>query len=397
MTDYDEVLKGKYPAKAHAERVAAYIRAKLPAGKADHGVIYLESKATRLLEDNDEPEPFRQRRPFFYLTGSTLADAAVAYDMASGRSTLFIPPVDPDSVIWSGLPVTAEEAKARWDVDAVAYVADVGAVLGGLAEKPRSVVYAMAGQVADPTVLGSFGEVDTALLREAVEEERVVKDVYELALLARANAVSSDAHRAVLERARASANERELEAVFLGHCVAHGAREQSYSSIVASGRAAATLHYVRNDQPLAGKLNLLLDAGAEWDCYAADITRTFPLGGRFSPESRAVYDVVLRMQLECIALLREGVCWDDVHLHAHVVAIDGLLALGILRGDSGDILRARTSVAFFPHGLGHYLGMDTHDVGGHPNYDDKDPIFRYLRVRGTLPAGSVITVEPGVR
>ena len=102
------------------------------------------------------------------------------------------------------------------------------------------------------------------------------------------------------------------------------------------------------------------------------------------------------MQLECIDMLREGVVWDDVHLAAHKIAIDGLLALGILKGEREDILRRKTSVAFFPHGLGHYLGMDTHDTGGHPNYEDKDAIFRYLRVRGKLPAGSIITVEPGV-
>jgi len=103
------------------------------------------------------------------------------------------------------------------------------------------------------------------------------------------------------------------------------------------------------------------------------------------------------MQHACINALTEGVLWDNVHLLAHKIAIDGLLSLGILRGDKEDILKARTSVAFFPHGLGHYLGMDTHDTGGHPNYEDKDNLFRYLRVRGKLPAGSVITVEPGVR
>ena len=95
-------------------------------------------------------------------------------------------------------------------------------------------------------------------------------------------------------------------------------------------------------------------------------------------------------------MLREGIVWDDVHLTAHEVAIEGLLSLGILRGDKDSILKARTSVAFFPHGLGHYLGMDVHDTGGHPNYEDKDTMFRYLRVRGELPAGSIITVEPGV-
>jgi len=126
-------------------------------------------------------------------------------------------------------------------------------------------------------------------------------------------------------------------------------------------------------------------------------TRTFPINGKFTRESRAIYDIVLKMQLECIKVLKEGVLWDDVHLLAHKIAIDGLLSLGILKGSAEEILEKRTSVAFFPHGLGHYLGMDTHDTGGNPNYADKDSLFRYLRVRGTLPAGSVITVEPGVR
>lgn len=95
-------------------------------------------------------------------------------------------------------------------------------------------------------------------------------------------------------------------------------------------------------------------------------------------------------------MLKEGVLWDDVHLEAHKIAIEGMLQLGILQGDKEDILKSRTSVAFFPHGLGHYLGMDTHDTGGHPNHEDKDPLFKYLRVRGSLPADSIVTVEPGV-
>jgi Xaa-Pro dipeptidase len=102
------------------------------------------------------------------------------------------------------------------------------------------------------------------------------------------------------------------------------------------------------------------------------------------------------MQHACINMLKEGVIWDDVHLQAHKIAIEGLSSLGILQGDKDSILKTRTSVAFFPHGLGHYLGMDTHDTGGHANYEDKDSMFRYLRVRGKLPAGSIITVEPGV-
>lgn len=102
------------------------------------------------------------------------------------------------------------------------------------------------------------------------------------------------------------------------------------------------------------------------------------------------------MQHEAMKLIKAGVLWDDVHLRAHEVAIEGLLQLGILKGDKEEIMKARTSVAFFPHGLGHYLGMDTHDVGGRPNPKDEDPLFRYLRLRRKVPAGSVVTVEPGV-
>lgn len=125
-------------------------------------------------------------------------------------------------------------------------------------------------------------------------------------------------------------------------------------------------------------------------------TRTFPVNGHFTPESRSIYDIVLSMQTQCTNVLKAGISWDEVHLLAHKIAIEGLLNLGIFKGNKEDILKQRTSVAFFPHGLGHYLGLDTHDTGGHPDYEDKDRLFRYLRVRGNLPEGSVVTVEPGV-
>ncbi|AEO58636.1 hypothetical protein MYCTH_2306107 [Thermothelomyces thermophilus ATCC 42464] len=392
--DYDRILQGKYPAKRHAKRVVDYIRTKVPDAT---GVIYLESRMTKLLEDNDEPEPFRQRRFFYYLTGCPLADSFLVHDMDSAKTTLFIPPIDPDSVIWSGLPVSAQEALEKWDVDDVKYTNEINAELAHLAkQKSKATVFAIPGQVSDQVTFLGFGETNFDVLKQAIEVCRVVKDEFELALMAKANAVSADAHHAVMKQVRHAKNERELEATFLASSISAGAREQAYHGIFASGRAAATLHYVHNDKPLAGKLNLLLDAGAEWNCYASDITRTFPINGKFSKESREIYDIVLKMQLECIAALKEDVLWEDVHVLAHKIAIDGLLKLGILKGDKDEILANRTSVAFFPHGLGHYLGMDTHDTGGNPNYADKDPLFRYLRIRGKVPAGSVVTVEPGI-
>ena len=235
------------------------------------------------------------------------------------------------------------------------------------------------------------------LLKQAIEECRVAKSPTEVAMIKHANDISSAAHQAVMEAAKHATNERELHALFIKLCMERGCDNQAYSSIVASGTAAATLHYVKNNAPLAGKLNILLDAGGEWDCYAADITRTFPINGKFTKESRDIYEIVLQMQKETMAMIKADADWDAIHTHAHRVAIDGLLRLGILRGGNAtELLDSRASVAFFPHGLGHYLGMDTHDTGGHPRYDDPDAMFRYLRVRGPLKEGSVITVEPGV-
>ncbi|KAI1202464.1 peptidase M24, structural domain-containing protein [Nemania serpens] len=392
--DVDAVLKGKYPAKAHAERVVEYIRTKVPDAT---GLLFLEGRSARLLEDSDEPVPFRQRRPFMYLTGVDLPDCAFIYDIESAKSTLFIPPVDPESVMWAGLPLSIEEALAKYDVDAVLPTTELNPKLVQLgAANKDSAIFAIAERISDSVTFLEFGNKDLSILAEAIDECRVVKDDYEIALLTKANRISGAAHRAVLESVRGAGNEHELEGVFVGKSMQQGAKKQAYPSIVASGRAAATLHYVHNDKDLAGKDLLLLDAGAEWMTYGADITRTFPISGRFTEQSRAIYEIVLQMQNDCISMLKEGVWWDDVHVRAHEIAIDGLLSLGILKGDRREILKARTSTAFLPHGLGHYLGLDTHDTGGHPDYSDADPLFRYLRVRRHLPAGSVITVEPGI-
>lgn len=292
--------------------------------------------------------------------------------------------------------MSPEEALQRYDVDDVLPTTDVAAYLVSLPSASKSTVWTIQDQVSDHITFIEFSEKNFTVLKAAIDECRVTKDSYETALVKKANEVSTIAHTAVLKAVKSARNERELEAEFIKECIANGCREQAYHSIVASGENAATLHYQKNNEDLQHRLNVLLDAGGEYRCYASDITRTFPINGKFSKESREIYDIVLRMQNECIEMVRKDVRWEDVHVHAHRVAIEGLLKLGIFSGEPEEILCTRTSVAFFPHGLGHYLGMDTHDTGGHPNYEDADPMFRYLRVRGRLPAGSIVTVEPGV-
>jgi Xaa-Pro dipeptidase len=398
MASVDSILSGKYPAKSHAKAVANYVRSLHPALTDGH--IYLESIKSGHHEDSDQEVcPLRQRRAFFYLSGCALPDCYLLYRIAARILTLYIPPINPADVLWSGLPLSPEEAKQKYDVDEVRTTdlldTDLRAVEASAT--PAQPIFVLRDRVSREFTQQVQGSLLDNYLKTAIDECRAIKDPYEVALIKRANTITASAHHAVMAAVKTATNERDLAAIFLERCMHLGAPTQAYTGIFAAGRAAATLHYVHNDKPLAGKLNLLLDAGAELDCYASDVTRTFPISGTFSKESREIYDIVLNMQKECLNLCKPGQNWDDVHVHAHRLVIEGLLKLGILKGGSvEEILESRTSCAFLPHGLGHYLGMDTHDTGGHPNYDDPDKMFCYLRKRGPLPVGAVITVEPGV-
>ncbi|KAK2750690.1 hypothetical protein FQN57_002763 [Myotisia sp. PD_48] len=389
-----------YPAKKHAKRVAEKLA---EAGHGTSGIIFIEGQKSQLLEDCDEPVPFRQRRNFFYLSGCLLPDCALAYNIGKEELTLFIPPVDPDSVIWSGLPLSPADALKEYDVDVVLPTTEINAHLAHYCsgETGETKVFAIPNQVSAEITFLPFQTSNFDVLRAACDECRIIKDEYEIALLRRANDVSGRAHEAVMRAALTAKNEQELTATLIATCWAGGCVDQSYPPIVAAGENAATLHYVNNDAPLvnpatgARRLNLLLDAGSQCRTYCADITRVFPLSGKFTEKSLQIYNIVLDMQTVCLGMIKAGVEWDDVHTVAHKTMIKGLLKIGILKGSPDEILEKGVSVAFYPHGLGHYLGMETHDVGGNPKADEKVPMFRYLRLRAKLPVNSVVTVEPG--
>lgn len=341
---------------------------------------------------------YRQRRNFFYLCGCALPDCYLTYEIENDRLTLYIPPIDPDSVIWSGLPLFPKEAMELYDVDSVLLNTEIVTYLNhycDTCENP-SRLFAIDGRTSPDVALLPFDEIDFNYLKRAIENCRVTKDSHEIALMQRANDVSSQAHIGVWKSVNSTSNEMHLEATHISACLSSGCKTQAYHPIVASGTNSATLHYTKNNQDLTGRLNVLVDAAGEYNTYCADITRTFPISGKFSPETRSVYDIVMKMQLVSISMIHSGASWEAIHANAHRIAINGLLTLGILKGKESEIFDKGVSVAFFPHGLGHYIGMDTHDVGGHPNYSDPNPMFRYLRVRGKLPVNSVITVEPGV-
>lgn len=172
--------------------------------------------------------------------------------------------------------MSVDDALAKYDVDEVKYSSDVNSVLSNLASSnPGATIFAIENQISDHVSLSEFKKQDLNVLKKTIEVARVVKDEYEVALIRKANYISGLAHKAVVQRAKTATNEQDFEAAFLERCISHGAKEMAYHPILASGTAAATLHYVDNNAPVEGKTNLLIDAGAEWENYASDIVRVF--------------------------------------------------------------------------------------------------------------------------
>ena len=204
-----------------------------------------------------------------------MADCHFVYDINTDKSILFIPPVVDEEVIWSGIPTTLEEGLKQFDVDEVRHTHEVNATLAKLATATHdTTVFTIDDQVSDYIDLSGFKTRDSKSAKSAIEVCRVVKDEYEIAMIRKANYISCLGHEAVMKRAKTAKTESELEAAFRERCISHGSKETAYPPIVAAGAAAATLHYVDNTQPLEGKLNLLVDAGCEWNNYASDIVST---------------------------------------------------------------------------------------------------------------------------
>ncbi|PHH61129.1 hypothetical protein CDD81_746 [Ophiocordyceps australis] len=347
----------KYPARLHARRVVAELG-------AEDGLIYLAGQPTLNLEDSDQPRPFRQRRYFFYIAGANFADCHVTYEIGAQRLILWIPYVEPRQVLWYGSRPGPARCLQMTDVDEVRYASQLPGFMARYRAAPKSKTVYLLHAEQQPPGPSAQPSVDTTKLQPAMDRARVVKTDYEVAMLRRANAISSMAHRRVAEMLLRLPSERHIEATFQAACTQRGTRDQAYPIIAASGTNAATLHYGANADSLRGRQLVVLDAGCELNCYASDVTRTLPISGSFSPTARAIHALVQRMQDSCIQRVCAGVLFYDLHVHASAVALDGLLELGILRGARAEIERAGTVAAFFPHGLGHHVGLEVHDVPG---------------------------------
>lgn len=273
----------------------------------------------------------------------------------------------------------------------------------------NSDIFVLHASQTPPSTNGA--RIDATRLQPVMDALRAIKDPYEIDMIRKANIVSGLAHTEVLRHIGKMSNEAEIAGLFLNVCTAHGAPKQAYEIIAASGENAAVLHYIKNNQPFKNRQLVCLDAGAEFNCYASDVTRTFPLnpnGEWPSPEARNIYRAVERMQEECIKRIKPGVRFAHLHVLAHRIAVEELLKLGILKGGTvEELLASGVSTSFFLHGLGHHIGLEVHDVSEKPimaqDEGEVPSVLAPTMVRSpcTLSAaplepGMIVTVEPGI-
>jgi Xaa-Pro aminopeptidase len=351
--------------------------------------------------NRDVHYPFRPDSDFFYLTGFGEPDAVMvlAPGRAHGEFILFCREKDPDKEIWDGYRAGLEGATADFGADDAFPIDDLDDILPGLLEERERVFFAMGtdpaldrrmsewvGQVRARARAGVQGPIEFLALDHFLHDMRLYKSRAEVATMRRAARLSAAAHREMMRCVEPGMREYQLASVFRHHCEMHGAQALAYPSIVGGGNNACVLHYVDNSEALADGDLVLVDAGCELDCYASDITRTFPVNGRFSEPQRVLYELVLEAQAAAIDKVRPGNHWNAPHEAAVRVLSRGLIRLGLLRGTLAKVLKSESYRRFYMHRTGHWLGMDVHDVGDYK----VDGHWRELE------PGMVVTVEPGL-
>ena len=350
--------------------------------------------------NGDVEYAFRQDSDFHYLTGfgEPEAVAVLVPGRAQAEYILFVRERDPARETWDGRRAGPAGAARDYGADDAFPVTDIDEILPGLLENRTSVYYTMGAYADfDQRVLGWVNALRTqakngrhppqefVALDHVLHDMRLYKSRQELELLRRSAQIATQAHIRAMRFCRPGATEYQVMAELLHEFRRHNA-DTAYHPIVGGGANRCILHYHENDQPLLSGELLLVDAGCEFDCYASDVTRTFPVNGRFTPAQRAVYEIVLEANRAAIACVRPGNHWDAPHQAAVRVITQGLVRLGLLKGRVPALIKSGAYRRFFMHRTGHWLGLDVHDVGDYKVGDE-------WRV---LEPGMVMTIEPGI-
>jgi Xaa-Pro dipeptidase len=360
------------------------------------GIIYLKGAELMYRYQTDYEFPFRQESNFLYLSGINEPDYHLILDLKSNDYHLFTPKRDAQYAVWHGRIRTQETIQDQYKPDHLHYDNDLLNVINDL--NPE-VVYCINEEQAEYLEdLDRSINVDTESLVEAITYCRSIKTEWELDQMREASRVNNIAHRKVLEALKPGIYEYEIKAVFDYHQIRHGLLIDAYNGIHASGPNSAILHYTDNNRKMQDGDLFLIDAGYELNGYASDFTRTYPVNGKFSGDQASIYQIVLNAHSSAIKAASPGVKMEDLHMLAAKIILKGLKDLKLINGEVEELMDNDIFALFFPHGVGHFLGLDTHDVGGYPKGVDRidRPGLRFLRARRELLPGMVITIEPGI-
>jgi Xaa-Pro aminopeptidase len=364
------------------------------------GGLALVPTAPEVARNRDSLYPYRHDSYSYYLSGFPEPEAVIV--LAAGpdgdRQILFCREKNAEREIWDGFRYGPDAAREIFGFDAAHPISDLDAMLPGLASDQAALytplglfpswdsrIAALLNEVRGRARTGVSAPEEIVDVRQALDAMRLLKDAHELDLIRRAAAISSGAHRRAMERTRPGWFEYQVEAELLHEFLHFGAQAVAYPSIVACGPNACVLHYRENSRQLTDGDLLLIDAGCEYQSYASDITRTFPVSGKFTGPQRDVYDLVLAAQRACIDAVSPGSDFHDYHKVAERVLAQGYIDLGLCTGTLDEVMDSGSYKQFYMHRAGHWLGLDVHDAG-------------LYQVKGTsqkLSPGMVLTVEPG--
>jgi Xaa-Pro aminopeptidase len=383
-------------------------RARL-AAQMQPGAVAVLRTAPEVLRNGDSDYPYRHDSSFYYLTGFTEPESVLvlvaATDDKPARAILFCREKNVEREIWDGYRHGPEAARTAFGFDDAYPVTELDTHMARILANAPALYYAVASDAAlDAQVTGWIKAVraqgrtgttapDTFVnVLPLLDEMRLIKDADEQAVMLRAGEISGGAHARAMRAAKPGMFEYELEAELLYAFRKHGAQFPAYTPIVASGPNACILHYNVNDRKMEDGDLVLIDAGCELDGYASDITRTFPVNGRFTDAQRTLYELVLAAQDAAFAAIAPGRPYSAFHEAALRVLVQGMLDLGLISNHAtvDDAIAAKAHVPFYMHGTGHWLGMDVHDVGAYRDVTQADKPSRPLQ------EGMVVTVEPGI-
>ncbi len=370
-------------------------------GMMGPGSVAILPTARETVRNRDVHHPFRPDSDFYYLTGFAEPEAVLVLvpGRKHGEYILFCRERDPSKELWDGYRAGLEGAVETFGADDAFPITDLDDILPGLLEERERVYFAMGSdpvfdqrvsdwvsQVRSRARAGVHGPIEFLALDHYLHDMRLYKSRAEVSVMRRAAKTSARAHTGLMRRCAPGMYEYQLASLFSHDCQMSGAAHLAYPSIVGGGNNACVLHYVENSEVLNDGDLVLIDAGCEVDCYASDITRTFPVNGQFSKAQRALYQLVLDAQLAAIEKVRAGNHWNAPHQAAVRTLTKGLLKLGLLRGTLAKAIKSKAYTRFFMHRTGHWLGMDVHDVGDYK----VDGHWRELE------PGMVLTIEPGL-